>query len=169
MSEIWSKLYIGLHIKYHLFLSDLNGTRIFSTDFRKLLKHQISWKSVQWEPICSMRTDRRTDMTKLIFTFRNFAVAPKKMVNRVLYFYVAWDIGEFSKSIRYRRLRFGCFSLPQHLDIQKGSWNHLALYLLGTNADFLGLQRPEIASITEILKWERAVNDDVVNPLKVCN
>jgi len=68
-----------------------------------------------------MRTDRRTDMTKLIFTFRNFAVAPKKMVNRVLYFYVAWDIGEFSKSIRYRRLRFGCFSLPQHLDIQKGS------------------------------------------------
>jgi hypothetical protein len=27
---------------------------------------------------CSMRTDRRTDMTKLIVAFRNFAKAPKK-------------------------------------------------------------------------------------------
>jgi len=27
----------GLHVKYPLFLSDLNETRIFSTDFRKVL------------------------------------------------------------------------------------------------------------------------------------
>ena len=68
---------VGLHVKYPLFLSDFNGTWIFSTDFSKILKYQISWKSVQWEP-SSMPTDERTDITNLIVAFRNFANAPKK-------------------------------------------------------------------------------------------
>jgi len=105
----------------------------------------------------------------LIFTFRNFADAPKKIINRALYLFVAWDIGEYTKSMRGRRLRFGCLSLPQHLDIRTGSWNHLALYLLGTNADSLGLKWSEIVSITEILKWELAVKKDIVNRLKMHN
>jgi len=37
-----------------------NGTRIISTYFLKILECQISWKSFQWEPSCSMRTDRQT-------------------------------------------------------------------------------------------------------------
>ena len=40
MSEIWSKIFIGLHVKYLLLLSDFNETWIFSTDFSK--KTQIS-------------------------------------------------------------------------------------------------------------------------------
>jgi hypothetical protein len=77
MSEIWWKMYIGLHVKYPLFLSDFSETRIFGADFGKILKYQISWKPVQRKPSCSMRTDRRTNMKKLIVAFRNFANAPK--------------------------------------------------------------------------------------------
>ena len=61
MSKIWSKIYIGLHVKYSFFLTDFNETRIFSTAFQNILKYKISCKSVQSYPICSMRTDRWKD------------------------------------------------------------------------------------------------------------
>jgi hypothetical protein len=54
-------------------LSYFSETSVFWTDFRNILKYQISWKSVNWEPICSIRTDRRIEMTKLIVAFVNFA------------------------------------------------------------------------------------------------
>jgi hypothetical protein len=71
-----------------LLLSDWNEIWILSTDFRKILKYQILWKSVHGD-LSSMRRDRQTDrrtdgrtehtdMTKLIVVFRNFANAPKK-------------------------------------------------------------------------------------------
>jgi hypothetical protein len=50
---------------------------VFPTDYLKVLKYQISWKSGQWDPSCSMRTYGQTDVTKLIIAFRNFANAPK--------------------------------------------------------------------------------------------
>jgi hypothetical protein len=60
-SEILLQIYVVIHVKYPLFLSDINANLIFSTDFRKIDTYQILWKSVQWKPVCSMRTDRRTD------------------------------------------------------------------------------------------------------------
>ena len=63
LSEISSKMCIGLYVKCLLHLSGFNENWFFfSTDFRKMFKIQISWKSVQWEPSCSMRTNRRTDL-----------------------------------------------------------------------------------------------------------
>jgi hypothetical protein len=79
-------------------LSHLNGSRRFSTAFFfKVFKYEMSRK-FEWEPSCSIRTDRQTDgqtdrrkdgqtdrqtdgerdVTKQIATFRNFANAPNK-------------------------------------------------------------------------------------------
>jgi hypothetical protein len=80
-------MYTGLRVKYQLFSSDFNDTWIFSTHFRKILKYQISLNSVQWEPSCSMRTDRQTDMMNLIVAFRKFANAPKKAWIRYKFLY----------------------------------------------------------------------------------
>jgi len=32
----------------------------YMTDFRKIPEHKVSWKSVQWQPSCSIRADERT-------------------------------------------------------------------------------------------------------------
>jgi hypothetical protein len=59
--KLWSNMYMSLHVNYTLFFSDFSETWIFSTHFRKMLEYSISWKSVQWEPKCSIRSDGRTE------------------------------------------------------------------------------------------------------------
>jgi len=69
-------MYIGLHVKYPLLLSDFNETLIFSSDFQRTSNIKF-----HENPCCGNRvalcgrTDRRTDMTKLTVAFRNFANA----------------------------------------------------------------------------------------------
>jgi hypothetical protein len=46
-------------------------------------KKKTSRMSFEGETSCSMRTDGRIDMTKLIVAFRNFANAPKELRNTV--------------------------------------------------------------------------------------
>ena len=50
-------------------LMQLEFTRyIFSEKKKGIVKNQISWKSVQWEPGFCVWTDRQTDGTKLTVT-----------------------------------------------------------------------------------------------------
>ena len=70
------KCILVFNVNYPCFLSGFNKTWIVLVDFRKLLQCRISWKSVQWEPSCSMRTYRH--MTKLMVAFRNFSNASEK-------------------------------------------------------------------------------------------
>ena len=61
-SAAWSHMFIGLHVRYPLFLRYFNATGIFSADFRKILKYQISWISVGWDisrVVPRWRTDRQ--------------------------------------------------------------------------------------------------------------
>ena len=67
-----------LHVKYPLFLSDCDETCIFSTNFEKRLNikfHQNPSSGIR--VVSCVQTDGRTDMTKLISTFRDFVNAPK--------------------------------------------------------------------------------------------
>jgi len=41
MSEIWSKMYICVHVKYRLLLSEINETCIFLTNLRQIFKYHL--------------------------------------------------------------------------------------------------------------------------------
>ena len=68
---------VGLYVEYKFLLSEFDETWIFSTEFQRILRYQLSSAAIHWEPSCSMRTDGQTDMTLQIVAFRNFANAPK--------------------------------------------------------------------------------------------
>ena len=74
--EIWSNMYIGLHVKYLLSLSDFNESWILSTAFQKTeISNWIKIRPVAAQLFHAHRG--RTYMTKLTLAFRNFADAPK--------------------------------------------------------------------------------------------
>jgi len=71
-------MYIGFHVKLKLFLIYFTESWSSLTDFRKMLKYRISWKSAQWDPM--FHADGKRGMTKLTVAFRNFANATKNEV-----------------------------------------------------------------------------------------
>jgi len=86
MSEIWSKMYIGVHVKCPLLFLDFNQLEFSQQIFEKYSNIKFHENPYSWFRIAicgrtdsrtEKRTDWQTDMTKLIVTFRNFANAPK--------------------------------------------------------------------------------------------
>ena len=73
-------MYMGLHVKYPSFLSDVNEYRIFWPDLRKntRISNLMKIRPVGAELFHrDEQTDRQTDMTKLRDVFRNFANVPE--------------------------------------------------------------------------------------------
>jgi hypothetical protein len=64
-----------------LVLSDFNENLILSTNFRKILNCKISWKSFQWEPRCSMQTDRHYEANSRFSQFWEDAWWRIKIIN----------------------------------------------------------------------------------------
>jgi hypothetical protein len=62
----------GVYVEYPLCLRDFNEICIFSTDFCKILKCQISWKSVSGSQFVSCGL---TDTTTQAVAFHNFVYA----------------------------------------------------------------------------------------------
>ena len=70
-------MYVGLHVKYPLFLSHFNEIWIFSIDFSKNAQLFMKISSVGDELFhTDGQTDSQTDMTNIIVAFRNFANTP---------------------------------------------------------------------------------------------
>jgi hypothetical protein len=68
--DVCQNICVGLY----LILSDFNQTWVFSTDFRKTSKYQISWNPSSGSRVVPCE---QTDMTKLIVAFHNLLTAPK--------------------------------------------------------------------------------------------
>ena len=68
-------MYIGLHVKYRLFLSDFHEIVITSTDFRKESNFKFRENPAGAE---IFHADGQRDTTKLIVAFRHFVNAPSK-------------------------------------------------------------------------------------------
>ena len=82
-------MYIGLHVKYRLFLRDFIETRIFldksskNTHISNFMKIRPVWAELFF-------ADGQTDMAKLVIGFRNFPNAAKDVLypTRVYRFYL---------------------------------------------------------------------------------
>jgi hypothetical protein len=76
-------MYIDLYVKYLLCLSDFKETGIYPTEF--FLNSQIP-NFMKILPVGTelFYADGRTDMTKLIIAFRNFAKAPYNNIEKLV-------------------------------------------------------------------------------------
>jgi hypothetical protein len=91
-------MYIGLHVKYPLFLSNVNETCILLKHVQKIIKYQVSLQSVQWQPSSSMQTD----LTKLIVISRNFVNAPDKLLEIFVILHVLYSTPDYIMHAHFR-------------------------------------------------------------------
>ena len=91
---------VGFHVKYLLLLSDFNENWTFSTDFSTNIQisNLIKIRSI-WAEMA--HADGRTDMTKLMLVFRNFANASKNASFTHIHIYFIQNFGISMKMVRY--------------------------------------------------------------------
>jgi hypothetical protein len=68
LSEIWSKMYIGHHVKYPLFLCDFKEIWIFLADFQTTYKFHENPSSGRQDFQCG-RTDRHAEANSCLLQF----------------------------------------------------------------------------------------------------
>jgi hypothetical protein len=85
-------MYIGLHVKYTLFLSDFTQLGFCGWVCRSILKYQISLIFVLWELSCSMRTD----VTELTVTLQQFLRTGLKIRHPFSFNWPVSEDGDFS-------------------------------------------------------------------------
>jgi hypothetical protein len=83
-SEIVWQMWERLHVKYRYSCHVLIKLHFCRHILDKSSNTKFYRNPFMWEPHCSLRTEERTDawkvITKLIFSFRNFAKAPKNLL-----------------------------------------------------------------------------------------
>ena len=60
-------------------------TLVFSTDFRKILKYHISWKSIMWKPSCSVGMEGQSDGKTWRSQQSLFAILRKRLKRTVIF------------------------------------------------------------------------------------
>jgi hypothetical protein len=112
---MWLKIYIGLQVKYPLFLSDFNETWVFSTCFRKPLKYQILLKFLRWDKLfhADGQADRRTDMTKSLPLFPTIRKRPKTNYKIIYYCSIIPEFSDRHSSVFRWHIFTSCSSLHQ--------------------------------------------------------
>jgi hypothetical protein len=108
--HVYMYMYIGLQVKYPLFLSDFDTNWIFRTEFRTLVKsHEIRPVGAQM-----LHENRKADMTKLRFAFRSFV---KRLTSTYLHLWMnkindKWQskqlrniLSEVSNPVRFNLLK----------------------------------------------------------------
>jgi len=75
---MWSKMYMGLHVKYRLFWLDFNETWILWTGFR-IIPPVSNFMKIRPVGAELFRADGRTAMMTVIVAFRTFVKANKNV------------------------------------------------------------------------------------------
>jgi len=113
-------MFIGLHVKYPFFGGRILMHLEISQQIFEKYPFQISWKSVQWGPNCSMRVGGRTggDISKSLFEIlrtrlrtvrcavEDDVAFPQRAVLLLSVRHSCWCLGKYSNLVAYL-----CFSL----------------------------------------------------------
>ena len=99
---MWSQIFIGLHVKYPLFLSYFNDPLIFLIDCRNtevsnFIKMFSGKQVVSCGRTTDRQTDRQTDRMNFIFVFRKFAGASKNLKQEIYALRRKWNLNRLSR------------------------------------------------------------------------